>query len=66
MSDEQEKKQILTQQPETIASFDAPSEAAETPLAATTEDDSSANYETETPLEIATTEDDLTANYELA
>ncbi|MCW6049767.1 hypothetical protein K4039_06645 [Lyngbya sp. CCAP 1446/10] len=59
MSDQPENNQILTQQPETIASFDADSEPAETPMEiAPAEDTLTANPEpAETPTEIAVRED---------
>lgn len=59
MSDQPEKNQILTQQPETIASFDADSEPAATPIEiAPAEDTLTANPEpAETQTEIAVRED---------
>ncbi len=59
MSDQPENNQILTQQPETIASFDADSEPAETPTEIPpAEDTLTANPEpAETPTEIAVRED---------
>ena len=59
MSDQPENNQILTQQPETIASFDADSEPAATPMEiAPAEDTLTANPEpAETPTEIAVRED---------
>ncbi len=59
MSDQPENNQILTQQPETIASFDADSEPAETPTGiAPAEDTLTVNSEpAETPTEIAVRED---------
>jgi hypothetical protein len=59
MSDQPENNQILTQQPETIASFDADSEPAETSTEiAPAEDTLTANSEpAETPTEIAVRED---------
>lgn len=53
MSDQPENNQILTQQPETIASFDADSEPAETPIEIVPAEDSlTATSEAETPTEI--------------
>ena len=59
MSDQPENNQILTQQPETIASFDADSEPAATPMEISpAEDTLTANPEpAETPTEIAVRED---------
>ena len=59
MSDQPENNQILTQQPETIASVDADSEPAETPTEIdTAEDTLTTNPEpAETPTEIAVRED---------
>jgi hypothetical protein len=59
MSNQPENNQILTQQPETIASFDADSEPAETPTKISpAEDTLTANSElAETPTEIAVRED---------
>ena len=61
MSDQPENNQILTQQPETIASVDADSEPAETPIEIVpVEDTLTADSElAETPTEIAVREDIL-------
>lgn len=59
MSDQPENNQILTQQPETIASFDADSEPAETPTKIAPAEDTltTTSQPTETPTEIAVRED---------
>ncbi|MEG3975726.1 hypothetical protein QT970_14050 [Microcoleus sp. herbarium8] len=64
MSDELEKNQILTQQPETIGSFDADSAPAETPMKnAAIEDDLTVTSEAaENSIETPQTENSLTAN----
>ena len=65
MSDQPEKNQILTQQPETIASVDADSELAETPTEiAPAENTLTATSEAETPTEIAVREDIVTTTSE--
>lgn len=63
MSDQPEKNKNLNQQPETIATFDADSQPAETPIEIpATENILTANSETETPTEIATHEDIVTTS----
>ncbi|MEG3843351.1 hypothetical protein [Microcoleus sp. herbarium14] len=64
MSDPQENDQILTQQSETIATFDADSEPAETPRETATVEPNLIDYPepAETPRETAVREDILTAN----
>ncbi len=59
MSDQPENHQILTQQPETIASFDADSEPAETPTEIPPAEDTltATSEPPETPTEIAVRED---------
>ena len=59
MSDQPENNQILTQQPETIASFDADSEPAGTPIEIAPAEDTLTAYPepAETPTEIAVRED---------
>ena len=66
MSDQPENNQILTQQPETIASVDADSELAETPTEiAVIEDTLTTTSEpAETPTEIAVREDIVTTTSE--
>ena len=62
MSDQPEKNQILTQQPETIASFDADSEPTETPLEIAPDEDTltttSETAETPTAIPPATIDDE--------
>lgn len=72
MSDQPENNQIVTQQPETLASFDADSESPETPMATATGEHSSSRYDEPrieispaTPIEPAIRESISTTNTEI-